>query len=391
MRKLFFAVAAIMFLLVGCGYVDEPEQLVAPSPPSPEVIYSYEDEKYPSEPPFVIIPRAEWCDFYGDEFFFNRDEYIEALFESARSVTTLFENSPFTTLHRIEPYVHELVEPWFELRDEIIVNGKVIDVPAPVWKHLSRGSQFIGHYQGATVHMEVLLPVIMLASEVAKALGYEVVQNGDELTIGEYRFQIGEMEGYCIETGRRVFLSAPPVVYNDMVFIPASFFDPQVFDGQIVFSPYSLNRIGEIIIGIAVATDERNYDSFAELIEFECDCEGPHELIIVPNMPLYDFRWIGIGHSFYDFYFYNTDIYEAGEITPTRPFLVTWRAGGTFPHRGISFVDNNGVTRYFSLNTNNACFDESPWGRYVLSEFLPGIPFREFWGQQDSAEQENEP
>ena len=147
-----------------------------------------------------------------------------------------------------------------------------------------------------------------------------------------------------------------------------------------MFSPYNLSRAGEAIISIAVATEERCYDSFVEFIELEGEIH--QKIIIVPNMPLHDFRWIEIGlGGTRGLYFYNIDIYEAGEITPERPFLVTWQSRGwAFPHRGISFVDGYGVTRFFSLFQNEASFEENPGGRFMLNEFLPRVPFRELRG-----------
>ena len=343
----------------------------------------YEDSIEP--PPFIVVPRAEWSEFYSDEFCLNQNEYIENLFESARSVTTFFENSAFTTIHSIEPYEHELVEPWLELPEEIIINGDVIDAPAPIWKHLTLGNRFIGHYHGAMVSVEVLLPVMMIPlREVAEALGFEVtwdVESGEIMLGDSYRLQLGKREYYWTGIEQQFFMSAEPIIYNEMIFIPASFFQhhgAQVFDSQLVIGPYSLNRSGEVVIGITLATDESlaSYDSFAEFLDFTREAPLFKQIIIVPNMPLYDFRWFEVGQGVDDFYFYNIDIHKVGEISPEQPFLVSWHPRGTFPHRGISFVDYNGVTRFFSLSTNEASFDENPRGMYILIEFLPGVPFQ---------------
>lgn len=370
MFKLIMAVVAAVFL-VGCGS-----------------LYEY-SPKLPH-----IVPRSEWSEFYGHEYFFNRDEYIEALFESAYSVTTRWEDSWLTTMHIVVPHEHELVQPRFDISEKILINGEVIDAPAPIWKHLALGSRFIGHYQGAEVFLEVMLPRLMIPLRgVAEALGYYVTwdEESGEIMIGRwitlggsYRLQLGEREGYCIDLGWRFFMEAEPVVYDGMIFVSPCLFQPhgaQVFDSQLVIDSYSLNRSGEIVIGITLATDDSlaNYDTFAEFIEIDREAASFQKIIIAPNMPLYDFRWFEIGHGMEDFYFYNIDIHEVGEVSSTRPFLVSWHPGGTFPHKGISFVDYNGVTRYFSLNTNEASFGESPRGRYVLIEFMPGVPWSEFW------------
>jgi len=115
----------------------------------------------------------------------------------------------------------------------------------------------------------------------------------------------------------------------------------------------------------------RNYESYIEFIEF--DEEGHQKIVIVPSFPVTSFRWLEIGYNFdddYDFYIYGTTLYEAGEVTPEQPFVVTWIAWGTLSHRGISFVDGHGVTRYFTLNVNNADSIEDPRDMYMLVEFF---------------------
>lgn len=57
--------------------------------------------------------------------------------------------------------------------------------------------------------------------------------------------------------------------------------------------------------------------------------------------------------------------YDHGTMTPEVPLLVRMELMGTIPNNGISYVDSNGNTRYFSLNVSG--YD----GSLLLEEFSP--------------------
>ena len=67
MRKLFVAFAATVLLAVVCDAENEPAQLIAPSPPYPEIVYAVAYEAHPDEPPFEVVPRAEWSIFQPED------------------------------------------------------------------------------------------------------------------------------------------------------------------------------------------------------------------------------------------------------------------------------------------------------------------------------------
>jgi len=115
----------------------------------------------------------------------------------------------------------------------------------------------------------------------------------------------------------------------------------------------------ETNIQIAFAADELPYqfESFHEFIHVE---EAVY-MIIWTDTPVTDFDFIWISNSFdladWDveedtelFFFVEEIIYSVGELTPEMPFkLRTWGDWGPLPRIGVSFVDTNGITRYFSI------------------------------------------
>lgn len=56
-------------------------------------------------------------------------------------------------------------------------------------------------------------------------------------------------------------------------------------------------------------------------------------------------------------------VYEAGEFPSARPFILGMKFLGSIPNNGISFVDENGKTRYFMI------YESSKDGSLLLSEF----------------------
>lgn len=108
----------------------------------------------------------------------------------------------------------------------------------------------------------------------------------------------------------------------------------------------------EALVSVDYASDEllSEYDSFSEFIEFED--EGFQKIIFTTNIAVKDFRFIEVGYKDddIDFTFFENDVlYSLEELSPAKPFVVTWMEQGTIPHRGISFIDETGATRYFCI------------------------------------------
>jgi len=251
---------------------------------------------------------------------------------------------------------------------EFNVNGIRVAAPAS----FVHESEFVG-------------PLMMPLVPIAEALGFEVninEQTGEILIGNSFALNFNSEEIYITGFGRPLFISAPPEIVNGIVFVSHDVFilmghNVRTHVGNdlriVEIKSYSDSMFEWLTLRVAMATEEhmRNYESYIEFIEFEDD--GNLKIVIVPSSPVTDFRWIEIGYNFDDedeFYIYGTEIYYVGEVTPEQPFVVTWIPWGTMPHRGVSFVDGHGETRYFSLNTNNIGYPESLHDMYLFVEFF---------------------
>lgn len=97
-----------------------------------------------------------------------------------------------------------------------------------------------------------------------------------------------------------------------------------------------------------------NLDNVANYHEFIESDEIPQRIIFKTDTPVRNFRylaleqdWEGSGGEFIVEYV----VYEMDALTPDTPFVVSWWALSTVRvHRGISFVDENDVVRYFAFH-----------------------------------------
>ena len=254
--------------------------------------------------------------------------------------------------------------PW-DIYDTIMVNDEIIDAPAPVWYTAQWGG----------------LVLTVPLRPVAEALGWSVdwSEENQEVWVDNVRLRIGENEGFSPEQEWRdgmFHLAAAPTIIDDEIFVPASFFPAQVFERQLIIGGDSKSRIAGIIVGVGSATEERlnEFVSYVQFVDYGFYTGSIANVLIIPSEPLRDFRWFQLGYSQgEDFYIYvGSELYAPGDITPEHPFVVNWGHFGTMPQRGISFVDDYGVTRYFVLSDNQASFEESPrWNTF--REFTPGV------------------
>ena len=121
-------------------------------------------------------------------------------------------------------------------------------------------------------------------------------------------------------------------------------------------------------IHIDLATDEllKKYSSVYEYINDE---DGAN-VIIWTDTTVKDFAFITVNYKESD----NSLSYSAGEIlfsvdelTPDKPFVVKLLIPGLIPAYGITYVDESGVTRYYSINLDGRGPEEAP--PYFLLEF----------------------
>lgn len=130
--------------------------------------------------------------------------------------------------------------------------------------------------------------------------------------------------------------------------------NPAVSEAEQVLEPpeSTTSEAEKALVSVDYTTDEllSKYDSFTEFIEFED--EGFQKIIFTTNIAVKDFRFIEVGYKDNDMnvtFFENEALYSLEELSPAKPFAVTWMEQGTIPHRGISFIDETDTTRYFYI------------------------------------------
>lgn len=119
---------------------------------------------------------------------------------------------------------------------------------------------------------------------------------------------------------------------------------------------------------IADVTDEllSKYDSFHEYINNE---DGA-SLVIWTDKAIKDFAFIAV-----DFdvtgdelsFIAGETLFSIDELSPEKPFVLKLLFPGAIPSYGISFVDENGVERHYTINLSGQGADEAP--PYFLQEF----------------------
>ncbi len=122
---------------------------------------------------------------------------------------------------------------------------------------------------------------------------------------------------------------------------------------------------------IALATDEllNKYDSFYEYIN---DKNGAR-LIIWTDIEVKDFSFISIKNDNTGSelsYFAGDTLFSVDEFSPEKPFVVNLLIPGTVPAYGISFVDENGVEKYYTIQLSGRGAEEAP--PYYFLEFEDG-------------------
>ena len=126
-------------------------------------------------------------------------------------------------------------------------------------------------------------------------------------------------------------------------------------------------NLSQVIVSGDFANDAilGSYDSFESFVEF--DEAGYQRIVLATNIAVKSFKYIEIGFNPDDdrMFFEKSVLYELQTLTPEKPFLVTWMGLGTMPHRGISFVDENNLTRYFLIHESGLD------GSLLVTEFKP--------------------
>jgi len=110
----------------------------------------------------------------------------------------------------------------------------------------------------------------------------------------------------------------------------------------------AFNQIGESPHELV---DLSNLESYREFIESE---EITQRVIFTTDTLIKDFKYLAIDMAEGDTGFIVEDVIcELEELLPEEPFVVTWWTLSTVRiHRGISFVDADGTTKYFAFHAS---------------------------------------
>lgn len=128
--------------------------------------------------------------------------------------------------------------------------------------------------------------------------------------------------------------------------------------------------LGKIHIGAAT---EENIGQYSSVLKYVQDEDGA-SIIIRTDEPLKDFAFITVnfkevGNAL--IYSVGKILFSAQELTPEKPFVVKMLfIGDVAPSYGISYTDNNGAKKYYTLNLDGRGIEEAP--PYFLLEFKNG-------------------
>jgi hypothetical protein len=138
---------------------------------------------------------------------------------------------------------------------------------------------------------------------------------------------------------------------------------PSVSSSPASPSPAAAPTPDEVTPTVEVVTEDvlSRFSGYSEFVEFDED--GYQKIVITVNGAVTDFKWIevaaqddGAGGITYE----TAELYALDELTPDKPFVVTWMEWGLLPHRGISFTDADGTVRRFYVVADATGESETP-------------------------------
>lgn len=164
-------------------------------------------------------------------------------------------------------------------------------------------------------------------------------------------------------------LSSEPVAID---LIPFSEYPQWRMDQGLGQSPADAANSVEAIITVDYASDElhANTNSYDEVI---IDLsEAQTRIVFTVSNTVKDFKYLEVlltdcvdDTCYFDIV---EELYSMSELRPERPLVIGMEFIGSIPNRGISFVDETGIRRYFSINQSGKD------GSVFLLEFEPTLP-----------------
>jgi len=144
---------------------------------------------------------------------------------------------------------------------------------------------------------------------------------------------------------------------------------PQKSDSPMITIIRPSPEIELVVAWFVVWSDDGWYsrpatDSFLQQFESYAEFDNPYSnfssyVVFSANMDLYNFQFFRLGHDFGScvddewHHFYVGTMLGFQDVLPFgEPVVIPWHPGGTWPQFGISFLDETGERRNFTLNSN---------------------------------------
>ena len=123
-------------------------------------------------------------------------------------------------------------------------------------------------------------------------------------------------------------------------------------------------------ISVEIASPELlgEYTTYEEFSEFEESEEEPQKIIFTTDAAVRDFKFITVEFEEADesiVFNAGEELFAATQFSPESPVVIAWTEVGLIPYRGISYVDAEGNTRYFTITQSGKD------GSILINEFVP--------------------
>ena len=131
----------------------------------------------------------------------------------------------------------------------------------------------------------------------------------------------------------------------------------------------------EVIIDVSYV-DESFFERYKTYNSF-IQNEDSGRIAFTTNIPVEDFSWLSLTFEFDDIdgLIYDIDevLYSLEELTPQKPFVVTWQEVGIMSCFGFSYNDKNGEKKYFVGRVANYGMDTEEYDGpdFVIQQFIP--------------------